>query len=325
MRYIIGIDGGGTKTLGYIANLKGSILGYHLSGPSNYHSVGKTNAKKALEDVINSLCDDNDIKLKDVEIISLGLAGVDRKEDKNVVMDILKSINHSSTILINNDAKTSLVGANGSIEGVITICGTGSISLGINSTGELIRAGGWGHIIGDEGSGYDIGKKALIAVAKACDKRGEETLLTEAIKKHLKIKKTDEIISYVYNNTNSKEKIAQLAPIVIKCFEANDEVSKQIIENAVWDLIQITETVINQLFNKNEKITISLAGGIFNNVSVIRDTFERKLKKRFSNLHIQAPLFDSGIGALILGWNLSGVMFEKEELKNEIKDVRSNG
>ena len=132
MKYLIGVDGGGTKTIGYIGNDEGLILAKAYGGPCNYHAVGIDNAKYTLDNLIKSLCSSINIDSKEIKILSLGLAGVDRPDDREIIEEAISEMGIKGDVIINNDGKTSLIGALGKAEGIITICGTGSISLGID-------------------------------------------------------------------------------------------------------------------------------------------------------------------------------------------------
>lgn len=302
MKYVIGIDGGGTKTLGYIANIWGRIIASSTSGPSNYQSVGIVRTKQSLTNVINNLCKRTDISIDDIELLSLGMAGVDRQEDKTNVINIIRSIGVKSEIILNNDGITELAGAIGKNLGIITISGTGSISYGIDSNGKSVRVGGWGNILGDEGSGYDIGRNALKAILRNYDKRDKETLLTEKVLGYLKLKTVDEMIGYVYKKETTKEHIAQIAPVVINAAYEKDPISINILDNATNNLVELTQTVINQLEFK-DKINLTYGGGILKKSEYVQNKFMKKMVTNNNKIEISKPLFDGAIGAVLIAWD----------------------
>lgn len=301
LKYIIGIDGGGTKTLGYISNDKGEIIYKHVVGASNYLSVGETNTKLALKNLLESLCDKAEICLDKVAVLSLGMAGLARDNDKRVMRNILLDIGYKNEVIMNSDAFTSLVGALGNKRGIVTICGTGSISMGIDAEGRIVRAGGWGHIISDEGSGYHIGISCLKAIMKSYDNLEQFTLLSEEVLSFLKLKSETDIISYLYNEEIKKKDIASIAPIAFRVAEVGDEVANRIVNEAVGSLIDITKKVIDKIYKDDTKITVALDGGIFKNVEIIRERFSKKLLLNYKNIEIINPIYDGGIGALIIG------------------------
>ncbi|EOD00087.1 N-acetylglucosamine kinase [Caldisalinibacter kiritimatiensis] len=318
MKYIIGIDGGGTKTLGYISNIEGKIIGKATSGVANYHSVGLKKVRESLLQLINTLCDINNIKTDDIALLSLGLAGVDRKEDRQLILDLISSLELDCKVALNNDAKTALVGAHGKEEGIITISGTGSISYGIDSEGNTIRAGGWGHILDDEGSGYDIGLKGIKAVVRYYDNRGKKTILIDKVLKFLNMKSPDELISYVYGKNTTKSDIAKIAPIVCECALEGDEISQIILDQAVNSLVEMTSAVIDKSNFKDERITVSYNGGILNNASYVQKEFIKRLKYQYKNIEVYKPKFDPAIGALIIGFRQLNINYDINKIKKEV-------
>lgn len=325
MKYLIGVDGGGTKTLGYIGNDEGLVLAKAYGGPCNYHSVGIDSVKYTLSNLINLLCSAANIGSKEIKLLSLGLAGVDRPYDRRIIEEAIWEIDIKGNLIINNDGKTSLVGALGKEEGVITVCGTGSISLGIDRDKKLVRAGGWGHIIGDEGSGYDFGVKGLNAVMRYYDGRGKKTTLKDKILKRLNLTSCEEIIGYVYDKTRMKTDLAKLAPLVFEGAEEGDEIALQIVDGGIKGLGEMTETVIRQLNFRENKTVLSIDGGILRNVSLVRDRFMDEMRRRIKDIEIVYPIFDGAVGALILGWNKLEVKYSIEDLKQQMKGVKAYG
>ena len=176
--YIIGIDGGGTGTIGILTTETGQCLAQVQSGPSNYHVVGEAETQAVLKSVIEALCEKAGIPSVNSIHFCLGMAGLGRAEDKKVVGKICDELGISENRILTHDAHIALVGGTEKQHGVIVISGTGAIVYGINADGKEARASGWGYLLGDEGSGYDIGIKGLRAVARAADGRGKSTELT---------------------------------------------------------------------------------------------------------------------------------------------------
>ncbi|WP_052045308.1 N-acetylglucosamine kinase [Caloranaerobacter azorensis] len=321
MGYIIGIDGGGTKTLGYIGDTDGNILGVFSSGAANYFSIGIDRVKANLEHVIQSLCKKVQIDKKDLTLISLGLAGVDREQDRKIIMKIISQIGINCKIILNNDAKTALVGAHGQEKGIILISGTGSICYGIDSNGRIKRAGGWGHIIDDEGSAYDIAIKGLKSVIKAFDGRGQKTLLKEKILKYLHLYSVEELIQFIYSKETTKDHIAKIAPIVMQSSVEGDNVSKHIMNEAIQSLIDMVIVVINDLDFNGERVELALTGGVFNNSEIIKQQFIDKITAQLQNLNLHRPLFDGAVGSMLIGWSSLNINYDIKRLKENLKEV----
>ncbi len=316
--YIIGIDGGGTNTIGYLADYNCNILAVAKGDTSNYLSAGIVKAKESINGVISSLCYMQGIRKDEIKLISLGLAGVGRAENIRTIKSIFLELGINCNILINNDAYISLVGAHGKDEGIILISGTGSIALGVNKNKDVFRVGGWGHILGDEGSGYYFGKKGLTAIMKAYDGRGKSTLISDKIFRYLNITNIDEIVQYVYSDINNKSKISNLSKLVIEAAEENDEVASSIIDKGIQELIDITMTIVDKI---KEPMNIALAGGIFDNSQFIKDKFLKELNVKNSQLNVVGKKYDAAIGALIVGWENEKIKYNEKKLTKQIKEV----
>ena len=198
MEYIIGIDGGGTNTIGLLATKTGECIANSHAGPSNYHVVGTKQTHDVLKEVVTNLS----VHIDDISLDSIhfciGMAGLGRDEDKKVISQVCDNIGIGKNRILTHDAHIALVGGTGKQEGVIVISGTGSIVYGIDRHGKEARAGGWGYLLGDEGSGYDIAIKGLQAVVRAADKREEPTRLTDMILNKLELNQPSDLVRWIY-------------------------------------------------------------------------------------------------------------------------------
>ncbi|MEW9096038.1 MAG: BadF/BadG/BcrA/BcrD ATPase family protein [Clostridiaceae bacterium] len=302
MGFVIGIDGGGTKSIGYIADENGKILGKSKSGSLNFHSQGEKSVKDHLHELINSLTYMVGCSMKDVELISMGIAGIGRNKDRNTFLSIISSLNIESNLLLTTDIHIALVGAHGKEKGIFTLSGTGSISFAIDSYGRQYRVGGWGHIIGDEGSGYDIAKKGLALVAKTIDGIGENPSLMDRVFHRYGVKDTDEFIRYIYNPSRTKADIAKISEDVYHCaLEGNNE-CLEILEKASKDLVDLTIALISKIPLEDEYI-VSVGGGVFDNMDLVYKYFTNTLNEYKYNITVKRPMYSPVIGALILAFN----------------------
>lgn len=308
MKYCIGVDGGGTKTLTYLGDMAGNILDSCVFGPSNYYSSGLENTKNVFSSIVNYYCHNHQFNTSDLVFISLGLAGVDREMDKTVIRDIFVELNINCDILVYNDARTALVGALGKDEGVIVVSGTGSIATGIRN-GQLVRSGGWGHILADEGSGYDIGMKTLKTIMKSYDGRLSYTAMTEKAIGLLKLDGVEDIIGFVHDPDTDKKKIAEIATVAIQGAKEKDMLAMAILDESVEALIELAKAVIQKLYSQDEPFELTYIGGIITNVGYIRDKFIHEIKKSHPKATIKKPAQDGAVGALYLGWNKYGVSY----------------
>jgi N-acetylglucosamine kinase-like BadF-type ATPase len=260
--YYIGIDGGGSKTLAIIVDAQGNECGRGQAGSSNHTGVG---LERAVSNIYHAVKQAS-LTLQEQANPSvhfhkawLGLAGVDRPEDYTMLMAHLAPL--ADSVHLTNDAELLLSALENTV-GIALIAGTGSIALGRNAQGQTARAGGWGHILGDEGSGYDIGLQCLKAVAHAADGRGQQTLLREQVLEEWQLTNADGIIGQVYTNPD-KAKIARLSALVFHAVRQGDAVASAIIQRAASELAAHVKTVSAKLnYAPEQGIALALGGGL---------------------------------------------------------------
>ena len=277
MQWVIGIDGGGTKTVGWAVNLAGTVLGQVEKGAGNYHTTGLPHFKAVISDIIEELAISCNGKKADLQVVSLGLAGADRLRDKQIIMETLIELELPCRYLINSDAKIAMVAGLGKAEGIILIAGTGSIAYGINQQGEVIRAGGWGHLASDEGGGYAIGRQALVRGIRAAEGRDKATMLLEMIMESVSLSSWDEMIGYINNRAMSKAEVASLAQLVAAAAAKGDEVASEILIQAGNELAALVESVLTRGFGQQEPVQVCTFGGIVCNIPLIRTQVEEVL------------------------------------------------
>ncbi|HBG16085.1 MAG TPA: ATPase [Firmicutes bacterium] len=316
MSYFLGIDGGGTKTISYLANEKGEILGRGEAGASAYHVTGIKKAVQEIRRTIDQAMPSGPKQITPIETACFGLAGIDSQQDYDTIYQVLTEQQISQQLVLENDAVIALVGGNAKPYGVVLIAGTGAISLGINKQGQRKRAGGWGHIIGDEGSGYDIAISGLTAALKAYDGRGEDTILLPMFKKKLALNSMEDIMEKVYFSL-SREEIASMAYIIFQAAQKRDRVAEKIIIKAGNELAQNIKAVINGLQLAGEEIEIPLVGGVFKNESsLLIDVIKKKVLRSAPKAKILKPRFEPAIGAVIMALSQSGVKVDQKIMDN---------
>ena len=295
--YIIGIDGGGTRTVGILTTETGEHLAQVESGPSNYHVVGEAETQAVLENVIGELREKAGIPSIGSIHFCLGMAGLGRAEDRKIIGRICDKLGISENRILTHDAHIALVGGTEKQHGMIVISGTGAIVYGINTDGKDARASGWGYLLGDEGSGYDIAIKGLRAVVRAADGRGSSTDLTNRILNELELKAPDELIRWTH--AASRDTIAQLSEIVFDAARSSDTIAEQIVDDATDELVCAASSVMKQLaFDR--VFDIVLSGGNL----VHQPMFAEKLRRQFAriapNASVHLPRHDPAYGAVLL-------------------------
>jgi len=298
MSLFVGIDGGGSKTKCVLADDRLNILSRADGGPSNPLTVGVEQSARLLTNLIKELS--LNFNLQEIDSAVIGLAGAGRKSESGGVRDAIIELLSREKIILKNleivsDAEIAIEGAFSGKAGAILIAGTGSIIFGKNRAGELIRAGGNGRILGDEGSGYSIGRKGLNAVAKQFDGRGKNTLLAEILKSEYGIKNRDDLIEKVYNE---KFDIASLAKNVIAAAEMKDKICSKILDEEIKELIVHIKSVKKNLVEK--KIKLCLSGGLLSSKNYYSKELKKKIEKTFDDVKLNKADHPPEIGAVLL-------------------------
>lgn len=263
---MLGIDAGGTKTVALLADANGVVLGEGRAGGANLQAHGELEVEKVLHHVIDLALEGHGAT---PAAVCLGLAGVDRDGDGAVIRSIMRRLGFRERTLIVNDALVALVagvplqqGRATVSQGVVLISGTGSIAYGVNSRGQAARAGGWGTSLGDEGSGYWIGRRALKAVARDADGRGPRTRLTPLVLAHFSLSRPEQLVSEIYDDAKGKPAIASLGQTVEQARAEGDVVATEIMRKAADELALAAASVVARLEMRGEQFPILLSGGM---------------------------------------------------------------
>lgn len=293
---VLGIDAGGTKTVCVLADADGNVLGEGRAGGANLKAEGELAVEKVLHAVMDQALGDRD---RDIGAICLGMAGADREDEKGLVRDIMRRIGWRARVLVVNDALVALVAGVGDAPGVVIICGTGSIAYG-RSADRAARAGGWGHVLGDEGSGYWIGRRALRAVARAADGRGPATSLTPRVLNHFAVHKPSDLVAEVYDRQLRHHALAQLARLVQQARDEGDEVATQVLEQAAHELVRAARSVVDRLSMQEEAVQFVLAGGVFAGVPWLAEELKRRLPATAPRGQVKRLELEPAMGAVRL-------------------------
>jgi N-acetylglucosamine kinase-like BadF-type ATPase len=296
---ILGIDGGGSKTIALLADLDGRVLGRGTAGSSNYQGVGAEAAQAALSRAIRAAFAAAEVPPGPIRAACLGLAGVDRPEDRALFEAWAARAAPGVPTLIVNDAELVLAAGTPEGWGAALICGTGSIAVGRDRAGQMARAGGWGHLLGDEGSGYAIGSAALRAVTRASDGRAPQTALTAAVLSHWSLATPEDLISHVYQAHVTTPHIAALTPLVEAAAVEGDEVALGILADAGRELALAVKAVVQQLALSNP-VPCALAGGVILNSRLVRQAFLEAVGCWGLQLDPVTPVTEPAQGALRL-------------------------
>ena len=303
--YVLGIDGGGTKTVCVVMDEDSYVVSRGESGAANYHSVGEKKAFSSIEEAIKQAI----MPLGKIEIraIGFGLAGVSRPRDFQVVQGWIDKLSKSDSLnllwgkcsnyIVHHDAYTALVGGIGKAEGIVVNAGTGTIIFGCNHQGKTKRVGGWGYLLGDRASGYGIALKGMQAALKAHDGLGDSTSLLQDFPSHLGLESIQDLVEAIYQQKWSASKIAALAPLVDAAAVRGDQIAEKILTEAIAELVQGTKIVSKNLFVDYQKVEIVTTGSVWKCAYPFRQQFESSLSKFFPNAQVISPRNEPAYGS----------------------------
>jgi len=309
MEYILGVDGGGTKTTAVIADTDGKILAEAISGGSSYISVGSEKAVKNLNQAVFEAMDkiggSPGIMFKSS---CFGSAALNVKKDFDVYGKIVRNkvlIKHldPDKILIFNDTRIGLEAGSGAKNKIIIIAGTGSNCFGINEAGRQAGCNGWDYILADEGSGYEVSIKALRAVMRAYDGRGEKTMLSETVLDELGLDNEEGIVKWTYGEDFSKERLGRFARIVCDCAGRGDSISRKILKDEAGESILSVSTVVNKLGLKDRDFDLVFVGGLFKCRKYFKDIVMSGLEKKYKGISFKKLVAEPVQGAIRLALN----------------------
>ncbi|MBI1807459.1 MAG: hypothetical protein HYR76_10465 [Ignavibacteria bacterium] len=301
-QYVIGIDGGGTKTHALLVDMEGTVLAECTGGPTHLQNVGVKQAAAVLFDLIKGCCDKVASDAQPVQSVVIGIAGAGRAANKleltNALLGLsLKKKFPLKNVTVESDVRIALEAAFAGGPGVVVIAGTGSIAFYRTEDGKLLRAGGWGNILGDEGGGFAIGRDALNAVMRQHDGRSEKTLLTKKVFEHFSISTVDDLIAKVYHEHVD---VASFAPKVFDAVVERDRVAHMILVKNANELVELVRVLMMQVRPK-KKLPVALMGGLLESENVYSKMVKEKIAHSLPQVVVQKPKFLSAFGAAILG------------------------
>ena len=298
MQYFIGIDGGGSRSRLVAINENNEVIARCEGGATNINAETYEGVFANIQNLLDKFCIVAGTSLEYCQSLCIGSAGASTGENATLLEKIFRSIGVKSRIKVINDAELVLMAATKEEPGLIIIAGTGSVGYAIDREGVTHRAGGWGHLIDDGGSGYRIGMDAIEAALKDLDGRGAKTILTAMVTEFFNQADPVQILGYIYGETFHKSKIAKIAMLVEEAANQGDSVANAIEVKAANDLITLAYALIHraQLFAH----TIVLSGSIILRGKNIRHIFESAIYKSFPNMQIMPMSESAELGAAFI-------------------------
>jgi N-acetylglucosamine kinase-like BadF-type ATPase len=269
MQLLLGIDGGGSFTRAVIADAAGAVLGQGQAGSSNHQSVGFAAATQALHEAINAARRDAGIDPQTrLDAACFGLAGAGRTDDQMRFMAWAAEYGIAANVRCVSDAEIILAAGTPEQWGVALISGTGSLCWARAPDGSSVRVGGWGYLLGDEGSGYDLAVRALRLAAQTADGRATAHSLLAAVLEYWALDQPAQLIGYVYRMELTRAAIAEVSKLVLKLAEAGDTHAVELMEQAAGELADMLTVAVSRL--GIDAPPVALAGGLFATSMLLR-------------------------------------------------------
>ncbi len=299
--YWLGVDGGGTNCRAALAATAGNVLGTGQAAAANLVRVGLEAAVAHIQQAVAEACQQAGISPKQITGACFGLAGVGNPQHHAAMLAALQAAFPLPHLLLETDARIALAGATDLQPGVVVIAGTGSIACGSNAKGQFARAGGWGPAMGDEGSGFYIGRRALAAVVMAYDERGAATSLSGPVCQHFNVETPPELPPVIYSEpVKVMHEIAQLSKLVVAHAQMGDAVALGILDDAAHELARAVNAVIKKLGMQAAAFRVAYVGGVFGAGELVLGPLRRAVRACAPKAEVAPPLLPPVQGAVKL-------------------------
>jgi glucosamine kinase len=298
---VLGIDGASSRSIGILADDTGALQARREGAGTTLNGLGYDNVARALYILIARCCEDARCKPQDLASVVIGMPALDRDEDRQRLREHVNSLfakagTRPLQLSFESDARIALEGAFDGGFGVVVMAGTGSIVIGKTPHGQVVSVGGWGRIIGDEGSGYFIGREALVAVTRESEKRGSAGRLREVLSQRFHFDSREHILGALYHE---RFDVASLAPVVMETAAGNDIVAQRILDRAANLLAEQARIIVMQM-GLLRKVKLTMVGSLVEGGSVYADALHMKLLRLLPQVEIRPPAHEPAYGAVLL-------------------------
>lgn len=304
MRLFLGVDGGQSSTKALIGDEAGRVQGAGVGGPCNHAGAaeGREKLARAVRESVAGACEHANLDALYVrfETACFGMSG--GPEDKQA---ILAEILPAAKLIVTHDALIALSGATAGEPGVVVIAGTGSIAFGRNAGGEIARAGGWGFLFGDEGSGFDIVRQAVRAALRFEEGWGPETALHRVLVGETGARDANDLMHRLYTEEWPRPRASLLARTVDGVALDGDPVASEILLNAAQQLATLAVSVRRRLFQPGEAAHVCYIGGVFQS-RMLLERF-RQLVELEEGSRVALPRYEPAAGALLEAYRAAGL------------------
>ena len=299
-----GIDGGGTHSRLALTDGDGKVLAYSEAGSSNIYSVSKEKVYANLSQLLDTALTSIGIQKDSLAAGCIGSAGLGRETERKLFRGFIDTLlGPEFPVTLCSDGEILLCGGLGNLEGYCLIAGTGSIALGRSRDGRVVRSGGHGYMLGDEGSASWTGRIAIARILRSLEERDLPTKMLDPVLKAAGLDESGDLIQYVHSDAD-KAKIAALAPVVTAAAREGDALALDILHTGAKELALLVKSVLGQSPWIKRRVLV-LAGGAMENDEVLTKKLKEILTIEFPDLAVTSPKGSGLEGACMIAISLS--------------------
>ena len=276
MRYVLGLDGGGTKTECALMDEQGIVRATAISGPSNPMRVGFGGALAAVCEGAREAISNARLSVDDIHVVCAGLAGAAQPESQRKMKKLLAGEFPTQLLEVCTDVDLKLE-ATGERRAIVLNVGTGTFAVGRDANGQVVRVGGHGPLLGDEGSAYDVGRRAIIAALRRADRGREDSALAKQILKVLRVGDWEELHLRVYSVPD--DVFPRVFPVVANAADEGDPEAQALMDHAADDLSDLVVDLVERLELKGQRLLLVKSGGMSGRSEYFDRLLDEKLKR----------------------------------------------
>lgn len=318
--YYVGVDAGGTKTTAALSDLDGKVVRTKTAGAANLSVLGKRNVAQLVKEIVRALLGNEE--LERIRWATFAFAGAGRKEERRTAKEIITGLGLAACSVM-TDAELLYYAIHGDSQAILLEAGTGSVCLVRNQKGELQQIGGWGYLLGDQGSGYDIGRQAIREALKADETATRLSELTAELLSFYQIDHPKDLITRVHSVSNPQELVASCAKLVCEQALKGEPHAERIVDAAALALLQLTNLGVERL-GTDPPYKMALAGGILAENAPVATAFKRQVNKMKLELQYVKSTMQPAAAAVLNSVKSSGKRISHtlmERMRNVAFDV----
>ena len=303
MKYYLGVDGGGTKTTAAVSDEKGNIICTAVGKTINYYSNPYETAKRNFKELID------EIGIYDYESVCIGMSALSEQTDEATALRFTDGILTAAKTVMTSDIEIALSAADFRGARAVLICGTGSMAAAVDENGGIVHSGGWGYLLGDEGSGYCVALNAVKKILRYLDD-GKDDILIDDFRQFFGVETDEDILEKFYNPPIQRDELAAFCKSVFESLRKGSKLAAEVIGHEADEAALLSESILSKL---PEGSPLFLFGGLFEHNPEYREMLNERLK-----INAELLPYPPVIGAVISAAENSGIL--DEEFFINIKD-----